>query len=299
MTRLLVGLLLALNILLFLYGYLGMDSPGEKTDRQREPDFGSIGLLEARLVDAAAEKTVLPTDHGEASEARAEAATIFDHDVSEALSVVEETSEAVEPEEQPAEVAGAGDGEENDATVGGDGEPVDATAREDFVAQEADETEPLLYCGRVGPFKSRVRARRARRSLGLPNGVSIEKKPVLVDKAHWVLIPPLPDRREAQDLVRRLKDRGIEDLWLIPKGALKNAISLGLYSRREAAYAHAENIRKNGFEVEVRPKQEEQDRYWLVFSELTEEAVGHLDTASLPGDVEVEKKVCAQASATP
>jgi hypothetical protein len=53
MMRLLLGLLLVANVLLFLHGYLGLDQGSETPpERVHEPDVGSIRLLATRVVGA-------------------------------------------------------------------------------------------------------------------------------------------------------------------------------------------------------------------------------------------------------
>ncbi len=312
MMRLLLGLLLAGNLLLFLYGYLGLDDRGaQPPQRLHQPDVGSIRLLAARVspVDsteellAHEEKPVETGEPGVVEEAAPETAAPVS--VAEADAAVE-TAVSGEPAAETESMA-TGVLAKDEETV-----PAQAAEESPLVAEEepvpAPEEEaqassvlkvPVTYCGTLGPFKSRIQAKRIRRKLGALKKIGIEQKPTLVDKSYWVLIPPLPTRKEARAVVEKLKAAGVKDLWLVPKGEMRNAISLGLYSRKDAAYSHAENLRKKGFEVEVKPKQEEVPRYWLEFAGLDEAAFEKLDPEALPQGVEVDKKVCGQASSVP
>ncbi len=307
MMRLLLGLLLVANLLLFLYGYLGLDQRTEEPSRKvHEPDVGSIRLLAARVVEAAP-----PGEMEEPSEPEEKAVPEEEKPAAAAeKKPLPETVAPVMAEEEPAspeeETAASPVTPVKEVVA----EPPAETGQEEAVAlqeEPPEETEPesvvteppSLYCGAVGPLRSRVQAKRLRRKLGSAGGVRIVQKPTLVDKAHWVLIPPLPSRGEARTMVRKLKAEGINDLWLIPGGELKNAISLGLYSRREAAYNHAESLRSKGFDVEVRPKQEELPRYWLEFSGLSADLLEQLAAGELPKGAGVKKNVCGQASAAP
>ncbi len=310
MMRLLLGLLLVGNLLLFLYGYLGLDDRGEQPpQRLHEPDVGSIRLLAARvsLVDSTEapltreEKPVETGEPGAIEEAAPAPATPVS--VAEENAAVETAvpGESATEKETLASAVPAKDEEivpaqaAEESPVVAEEEPAPAPEEEAQVASVPQ--VPVAYCGTLGPFKSHIQAKRIRRKLGALQKIGIEQKPTLVDKSYWVLIPPLPTRKEARAVVEKLKAAGIKDLWLVPKGEMRNAISLGLYSRRDAAYSHAENLHKKGFEVEVKPKQEEVSRYWLEFAGLDEAAFEKLDPEALPQGVAVDKKVCGQASA--
>jgi len=283
MMRLLLGGLIVLNVLVFLYGNLGLEREREsRVVRQHKPDVGSIRLVSARVGVSAGEVESLPL--GE-----------------------EATAVAVVPEEAPLqEPSGPMTVEEGE-------DPAPAVERVSAVpptAEEVSENEermasashpvaaPMLFCGEIGPFRNRAQARRVERHLGVDEKTRIYRRPTLVNTAYWVYRPPLDDRAQAREEVSRLKEAGIEDLWLMPDGDFRNAISLGLYSRREAAHSRVETLKEKGFEVEVRPKQKELERYWLQFTDLPEGLLAELD-GSLPEGASVEKKVCEQASAAP
>lgn len=313
MMRLLLGLLLVGNLLLFLYGYLGLDGGGkQRPQRLHEPDVGSIRLLAAKVSMAASREAPLAGKQAVQAEAElpeaseqpapedaagpAESAVIATELAAPeepGVTTDAETVASAAPEQEPVATPHAGEQESPAVSE----QP--APAPEEVVTPVAAPQEPVTYCGTLGPFKSRIQAKRVRRKLGALQKIGIEQKPTLVDKSYWVLIPPLATRKEARAVVEKLKAAGVKDLWLVPKGDMRNAISLGLYSRKDAAYSHAENLRGKGFEVEVKPKQEEVSRYWLKFSGLDESAFGKLDPATLPQGVEMDKKVCGQASSVP
>ena len=291
MMRLLVGLLLVGNLLLFLYGYLELENKSQQPPRQQYlPDVGSIRLLAARVV-AVGEKSPLlaaPGERGSALGAPAAApeAGTPGEKKSGTPAVVEAAAK-----EKPAVTPG---GREETAAVVP--EQQETPAKRVPSPAAAPPEAPLVYCGTLGPFRSRIQAKRILRKLGALPEIRMERRPTLVDKSYWVLIPPLADRAEARAVVERLKATGFQDLWLVPRGEMRNAISLGLYSRRDAAYSHAENLRAKGFEVEVRPKQEELLRYWLDFSGLGEAVLAKLDPATLPEGVKLRKTVCEPAA---
>ncbi len=109
------------------------------------------------------------------------------------------------------------------------------------------------------------------------------------------MISPLPDVASAEDMLKKLRAAGFEDLWLMRKGERKNAISLGLYTDRRYAQRHADNIEAKGFSPVVLPKQKNVRVYWVVFSDVEEETLQALEEQNLPASVVLEKKDCKQA----
>ena len=321
MMRLLVGLLIVANGLLFLYGYLGLArQTGQPPAPRYAPDFGSIRILAAADAPVAVSPAVMEEESGDADgspsmqaeeqpqplaaesrEPQAEAPVTSDagpepvDELAGSSPSMMESAETTETNEGPAAP------EQMPPTAPTAQAPSKASpVPDEETAGTAQETAPPEYCGTIGPLRNRPQARRLKRKLGSPPGVSMETKPQLVDKAYWVLIPPLPSRDDARAMVKRLRDADIEDLWLVPKGELRNAISLGLFSRRDAAYAHAERLRGLGFEeVEIRPKQEEVQRYWLNFSGLSEETLERLPPELLPKGAAIVRNPCPKASAAP
>ncbi len=305
MMRLLVGGLIVVNVLVFLYSYLGLDrqSAPAPAPALHQPDMGSIRLISARVsaspaggaeglqengagestVEAAPpaeEKSPLPDT---ANPPGPETASVLDQPLEEAAAGVPQAEAATEPEPPSGGEASTGEGA---SAPGKEGE------------LRLVEKRPVLYCGEAGPFLSRGRVRRLVHGLKLDKEqYRIQRKPTPVNVSFWVLRPPLPDRASARQEVARLKEAGVRDLWLMQEGRFRNGISLGLYTREESARSHAEKLRAKGFEVEVRPRQKMKERYWLTFYRFPEELVEQLQ-AALPAGSGVEKKVCEASSGT-
>ncbi len=65
--------------------------------------------------------------------------------------------------------------------------------------------------------------------------------------SYWVHIAPLPSKQEVDNKVAELKRLGVADLFIVQESGPNNrAISLGLYSRKEAATAYLEDLRTRG-----------------------------------------------------
>lgn len=177
---------------------------------------------------------------------------------------------------------------------------------EETVAEQEQEQElqpppaqesPTTYCGELGPIRSRNMAESYRRALSRQNTATaqVEERPGKEDVGYWVMIPALPDVASAESMLKKLQAAGLEDLWLMRKGDHKNAISLGLYTDKRHARRHADNINQEGFSPVVKPKQRNVRVYWVVYSDVEEEALQVLEEQKLPTSAALAKKVCKQA----
>jgi len=65
--------------------------------------------------------------------------------------------------------------------------------------------------------------------------------------SYWVHIPPLASKQEADTKVAELKKLGVAELFIVQESGPNNrAISLGLYSKKDAATAYLEALRAKG-----------------------------------------------------
>ena len=79
----------------------------------------------------------------------------------------------------------------------------------------------------------------------------------------WVYFPPFPDRDAAVNRVEQMRRDLIDDIYVIPRGDMANAISLGLYSRRESLERRLQELRKKGYEPSIVPRYETQKASWF------------------------------------
>ncbi|WP_456418231.1 hypothetical protein [Thiolapillus sp.] len=262
MIRLLLGLLIAGNVVLFLwiqYGDRGRDN--ERQQQARQPDFGEIRLL--REIDSPeppmGEQPALAADE-------------------EREAPVLEQQSSYLPEQVLVEFESE----------------VEAEAA---VEVEAESGVAIISCGELGPIRSRNMAEGYRRILSQNEAanVQVEARAGRETTGYWAMIPALPDLASAEAMLKRLQAAGLEDLWLIRNGELENAISLGLYTEERYAKRHADNVRNMGFEPIVMPKQRKTRVYWVVFSAVEEEVLKAFENEKLPVNAVLRQKDCKQA----
>ena len=92
---------------------------------------------------------------------------------------------------------------------------------------------------------------------------------VPLNTRHWVIFPPLPSPESAAAKLSELAAAGLQDAYVVKGGALRNAISLGLYANDEAARRRMREVEDRGVlgtRVELQPRQGT-DFYFVIRSE--------------------------------
>lgn len=69
----------------------------------------------------------------------------------------------------------------------------------------------------------------------------------------WIYLAPQPSRENAMAILDEMQKKGIGDFRLINRGDLQNAISLGLFSSREAVNNRLEELKEKGYVPVVVP----------------------------------------------
>ncbi len=95
----------------------------------------------------------------------------------------------------------------------------------------------------------------------------------------WVFLPPLATREAADARVREMQAANIDDIYVIPRGDMANAISLGLYSQEESLQRRVSQLEERGFTPSVLPRYRTVVASWfdVVTSTTQPMTVGVLD----------------------
>ena len=70
----------------------------------------------------------------------------------------------------------------------------------------------------------------------------------------WVFMGPLESREAADVRVAEMQAANIDDIYVIPRGDMANAISLGLYSQDETLQRRVSQLEERGFTPSVLPR---------------------------------------------
>lgn len=112
---------------------------------------------------------------------------------------------------------------------------------------------------------------------------------------YWVYLPPAQSREEADARVESMRAVGIDDIYVIPRGDMAFAISLGLFSQRDSLDRRLAVLERRGFTPSVSPRYRSVTASWY---DVSAPAGGDLDgdafAARFP-EVEVKPVACPGA----
>jgi hypothetical protein len=133
-----------------------------------------------------------------------------------------------------------------------------------IVSQYIESSPQATFCFKTKAFELESLLSPIEKILLLSNVVVKREKAVVdVRVGYWVLIPPSDDRNAALEMVEKLKEHGITDVRRFTKGELVNAISLGLFRKKEYADRRSDIVKKRGFETKIKPRMRLKDGYIL------------------------------------
>jgi hypothetical protein len=119
-------------------------------------------------------------------------------------------------------------------------------------------------CVSVGPFAdlaSSAQAQAALRTRGMEPRGRLEQGEVWA--GYWVSVQNLPTRDAADDAVKMLKQRNINDVYVLPGTTTSSVISLGIFSDYERAKRRADQIRALGLESQINDRKTAGSAYWI------------------------------------
>lgn len=106
-------------------------------------------------------------------------------------------------------------------------------------------------CARVGPLSAAAADALIARLPVFITLLSEATEEVDEVDSYYVMIPPLPSRAAGLETLAALEAAGITDTWLFRRGSRRNAISLGLFSRRPTAERHLRDVTAKGFDARL------------------------------------------------
>ncbi len=123
---------------------------------------------------------------------------------------------------------------------------------------------PAAICLSVGPLVNLEDVDRIGGWLTSRGGVSTlregERREI---SRFWVYFPPFQNREAAIIRVQQMQDAQIDDIYVIHRGDMANAISLGLYSRRDSLDRRLSELRSKGYEPSIERRYETKKSSWF------------------------------------
>ncbi len=119
-------------------------------------------------------------------------------------------------------------------------------------------------CYSLGPFEQFQQLKSVSGQLqDLDVDLRQRKETEQVVLGHWVFLPSFPSWQDARKKVQELEDKGIKDIFILGRGEMKNAVSLGLFKKEESAERRLAQLRKIGIKPNVETQQTTKELIWL------------------------------------
>lgn len=109
---------------------------------------------------------------------------------------------------------------------------------------------------------------------------------------YWVYLTALDDPDEVDKTIYDLKKKGIQNLKHIEKGAMHDAISLGLFSNQTQVNQRLNEIKQMGYQAMVVPYYDNQEFYWLDVKIHSQSPVITGMLSGLPAKFKITHKIC-------
>lgn len=144
---------------------------------------------------------------------------------------------------------------------------------------EADEINQLplkaaaLACFTLGPFRDEGIMRQTRESMAeFVKDIDVRVLEESEKHRYWVYVPSLPNRKQANEVARRLKESNLKDLYVVLSGAAKNSISLGHFREPVFANNRVKRVNELGIDASIEVIYKKYNVYWVDYRVAKEDA---------------------------
>ena len=122
----------------------------------------------------------------------------------------------------------------------------------------------LAACFSLGPFDNVEQALPISAKLrDLGTYTSERKEKEKTTSGYWVYLPSFDSWKDAREKVMELEKKGLKDIFIVGRGKMKNAVSLGLFSSDDAADRRVEKLQKLGIKPKIEVQYTTAENYWI------------------------------------
>jgi cell division septation protein DedD len=192
--------------------------------------------------------------------------------------------------------------EENEAAVPQSSDTAASAAAPAAAAASADESQGVVAanlgavaerCTSVGPFRELSQAATAAATLRAAGHQPVQRVAEGdIWIGYWVYIAAIPTEQQADEILAKVRAKGITDSYVIPNSDSGNLVSLGVFSEISGVTRRRDQVRELGFEPQVVDRTRRATVYWV---DVTLAAGQALDFDSLqpPGRIiRLEQRDC-------
>ena len=125
-------------------------------------------------------------------------------------------------------------------------------------------TANKYMCYALGPFKEVTQATPIAlklRDLGaITNSRRYEKE---IATGYWVYLPQFNTWQDARKKVMELEDKGMKDMFIMGRGSMKNAVSVGLFSSESSARSRMSRLVELGEDPKMQTQFTKTPEFWI------------------------------------
>jgi cell division septation protein DedD len=139
-----------------------------------------------------------------------------------------------------------------------------AAAAEPAVGQPPAGELAAAACTSVGPFRELSQAANAASTLrasGYEPTQRVAEGDIWI--GYWVYIQAIPTEQEANAILAKVREQGIDDSYVIPNSDTGNLVSLGVFSEISGVSRRRDQVRALGLEPQVVDRTRRATVYWV------------------------------------
>jgi hypothetical protein len=122
--------------------------------------------------------------------------------------------------------------------------------------------QPICYA--LGPFDGLPQAKNISEKLQDLGAFTSERSVTIeTPMGYWVYLPSYHSWKDAKDKINDLEKKGLKDLFIVGRGSMKNAVSLGLFKNEDSAKDRVNFLKKMGETPKIETQFKQQDQYWI------------------------------------
>lgn len=134
----------------------------------------------------------------------------------------------------------------------------------DVAEVESEIMQESAICYTLGPFKDENIMLQLRDSIAeFVTDLSIRKRQQSIKHRYWVYVPALSGKKQAKLMAKKLRQKQINDFYIVLRGSEKNSISLGHFREPAHANRRMRKVADLGFNAQIKVIYREYDIYWL------------------------------------
>jgi len=134
----------------------------------------------------------------------------------------------------------------------------------DVAEVESAIMQESAICYTLGPFKDENIMLQLRDSIAeFVTDLSIRKRQQSIKHRYWVYVPALSGKKQTKLMAKKLRQKQINDFYIVLRGSEKNSISLGHFREPAHANRRMRKVADLGFNAQIKVIYREYDIYWL------------------------------------